>query len=342
MKLFFRTALPQDPDTRGSLLQRTLRQYCASSRQSVFTEVSKITDASTPVSVLESLSAFPRAKTAPLTIFEGLVNAPEAHLGRNVLVCAQSLQAELASFAARNRVDTAATPMWWKNLLRNYEQVILLDRYHLAQSNGFAPWARLSLANYFPVLLGRAAGQRDTNRILLLNHDPEAGAQEVLAAYDRLSRHTEVLVLSATGPQADLDAVAAAAIHIHYGYAAHLPPGGLTPYDSLSNGVYTVVLPAPLAAPLKEAVKPAGSATPVSFTRQRTDLRLIKEIKLRSYALLADSPDEMLEFVESAIDRLTLFASQKLALNPELQRYDRMNEDCVSTLLGHFTRQVAA
>lgn len=336
MKLFSNTAPSQDLGIRGRLLQRTLLQYCSSNRQTTFTEVMYLQDGEAPVSLLESLSAFPKPKNAAMAFFDGLVNAPEAHLGRNVLVCTQPLQAELAMFAARNGVDSTLSPMWWRNVLRNFERVILLDRYALAQSVGFAPWARLSLADHFPVILA-PPNQRNAAQVLILNHDPVAGAKEILEIYDRLSSQCTVSVCAVDSLGAVVpDAMTSAAIHIHYGYDNHVSPAGLTPFDSLANGVYTAILPTLLKANLR---KSTPLATPL---RQEVDARIIKEAKARSYALLADNLDELQTFVGRALYRLSMFAHEKLAINPELQRFDRMNEEYISNMLGRFTKQVPA
>lgn len=327
MKFFSRSASSPDLSIRGSLLRRTLRQYCSSNRQTIFTETVSLEDTETPVALLESLSAFPKPKNAAMAVFDGLVNAPEAHLGRNVLVCAQPLQTELAAFAARNDVDITSSAMWWKNVLRNFERVIFLDRHSLAQSVGFSPWARLSLADHFPVFLDGSPNQSINAHVLILNHHPATGAKEILEIHDRLSGRCAISVLTINDPHlAYLDAIPTATIHIHYGYDNNTSPVGLTPFDSLANGVYTVVLPA--------LVKAGG---PV---RQEVDTSVVKETRTRSYALLADDIDEAVIFVERTLNRLSRFAEEKFAINPELQRFDRMNEEYITTMLARFIKQV--
>ena len=334
-------------DARSLLLRRSLRGYCGSSRQPLVTETETLTDAKTPVTLLESLSAFAAPKHAPLVLFDGLVNAPEAHLGRNVLVCTGSLQAELHSFAERNAVDTKAAPLWWKNVLRNYERIILLDNYCLAQSAGFAPWAKLHLADNFPVELGP---KRDPRRILILNHDP-AATEAVLALHDALAQLAEVSVL---GPHSviseDLEQTLEAAIHVHYGYSSQRATCALTPIDSLINGFYTIVMAAPqpsgpvtlgtfqLPEKAKTSRKPVLTAK--STPQQDVPPAVLHEIRNRRYGLVVEDSAELLEGVERFLARLAMFERDKLAINPELQRYDRMNEEYIATMHGHFTAQV--
>lgn len=337
MKFFSRLAASADMSIRASLLRGTLYQYCSSNRQTAFDETIHLEDAATPVALLESLSAFQKPKNAAVAFFDGLVNAPDAHLGRNVLVCAQPLQTELAMFAARNGLETAQAGLWWKNVLRNFERVIFLDRYALAQSAGFAPWARLSLADHFPVILQAAPSQRINAQVIIFNHDPAVGAQDILVLYDQLASDCTLSVLTVSDPQpADPVAVANAAIHIHYGYDNHIAPVGLTPYDSLANGVYTVAL----SSPIKAAGRNAASRADVQ--RRQVDARIAKEIRSRSYALLADDVDEAVVFVKRTLDRLGRFAEENLSINPELQRFDRMNEEYISSMLVRFTKQVPA
>ncbi len=353
-----------ESDARSLLLRRSLRAYCHSSRQPLITETELLADAKTPVTVLESLSAFAPPKHAPLVLFDGLVNAPEAHLGRNVLVCMGTLQAELHSFAVRNGVDTKAAPLWWKNILRNYERIILLDNHALAQSAGFAPWAKLHLAESFPVELGP---NRDGKRILILNHDPDA-SEAVLALHDALAELAEVSVL---GPHSvisdDLEHMLEAAIHLHYGYSTHRAATALTPIDSLINGFYTIVMAAPQsAAPLKtaadtftipeksKALKKSNGAKKPSLPEksrsgdttkpelQEIPAAVLHEIQNRRYGLVVEDSTELLEGVARFLARLAMFDRDKMAINPELQRYDRMNEEYIATMHGHFTAQVPA
>lgn len=359
--------IPAATDARSLLLRRSLRAYCTSSRQPLITQTAMLADDKTPVAVLESLSAFAPPKHAPLVLFDGLVNAPEAHLGRNILVCMGSLQAELHSFAQRNAVDTKASPLWWKNVLRNYERIILLDNHALMQSAGFAPWAKLHLAEGFPVELGP---RRDPKRILLLNHDPDA-TEAVLALHDMLAQYCEVSVL---GPRSvipeDLEHLLEAAVHVHYGYSAHRAPCALTPIDSLINGFYTIVMaPPPPAAPQDEmkrapysfslptkakalgappAVQNTTSTavvspdTPPPPNQQNLPAALQREIRNRRYGLVVADSTELLEAVERFLTRLAMFDRDQMAINPELQRYDRMNEEYIATMHGHFTAQVPA
>ena len=362
-----------DSDARSLLLRRSLRAYCGSSRQPLITETEVLADAKTPVAVLESLSAFAPPKHAPLVLFDGLVNAPEAHLGRNVLVCTGTLQAELQSFAQRNAIDTKAAPLWWKNILRNYERIILLDNHALAQSAGFAPWAKLHLAESFPVEL---APKRDAKRVLILNHDPNAG-EAVLALHDALAQLGEVSVL---GPQSviseDLESMLEAAIHVHYGYSTHRAATALTPIDSLINGFYTIVMAAeqpaePLvklktaadaftipakAKALSEASLSKKSSLPetsklaektkssekTKALLQDVPAAVLHEIRNRRYGLVVEGSAELLEGVERFLARLAMFDRDKMAINPELQRYDRMNEEYIAAMHGHFTAQVPA
>ncbi|MDZ4313153.1 MAG: hypothetical protein U1A24_21635 [Cypionkella sp.] len=356
-----------DSDARSLLLRRSLRAYCGSSRQPLITETEALADAKTPVTVLESLSAFAPPKHAPLVLFDGLVNAPEAHLGRNVLVCMGTLQAELQSFAERNGVDTKAAPLWWKNILRNYERIILLDNHALAQSAGFAPWAKLHLADNFPVELGP---KRDAKRILILNHDPDAG-EAVLSLHDALAQLGEVSVL---GPHSvmteDLEHMLEAAVHVHYGYSTHRAATALTPIDSLINGFYTIVMAAPqpteplikektaaeaFTIPAKAKVLQKSSLSKKSSLPEKTKssektkaglqevpTAVLHEIRNRRYGLVVEDSSELLEGVERFLARLAMFDRDKMAINPELQRYDRMNEEYIAAMHSHFTAQVPA
>lgn len=344
-----------ESDARSLLLRRSLRAYCNSSRQPLITETEVLADAKTPVTVLESLSAFAPPKHAPLVLFDGLINAPDAHLGRNILVCTGTLQAELQSFAQRNAVDTKAAPLWWKNILRNYERIILLDNHALAQSAGFAPWAKLHLAESFPVELGP---KRDAKRILILNHDPDA-SEAVLALHDALAQQAEVSVL---GPHSvisdDLEQMLEAAVHVHYGYGTHRAASALTPIDSLINGFYTIVMAAPQPAEPQGALKTAAEAFTIpakakalqtsslsgksSEKTQDVPAAVLHELRNRRYGLVVEDSTELLEGVERFLARLAMFDRDKMAINPELQRYDRMNEDYIATMHGHFTAQVPA
>lgn len=352
MKMHFSAAATTGPtaesDARSLLLRRSLRAYCASSRQPLITETDTLSDTRTSAALLESLSAFAAPKHAPLVVFDGLVNAPEAHLGRNILICTGTVQAELHRFAQRNSVDVKATPLWWKNLLRNYERIILLDNHALAQGAGFAPWAKLHLAENFPVELGP---KRDAKRILILNHDTDASVA-ALALHDTLAQHCEVSVLSPHSVvPADLEQILEAAIHVHCGYNPGRATCALTPIDSLVNRFYTIVLALPAPPQPRAEVLAAGepkdsekSKAPETAKDRKTDLpaAILHEIRRRSYGLVAEDQDELLDGVERFLARLAMFDRDKVAFNPELQRYDRMNEEYIATMHGHFTAQVVA
>ena len=335
--------LPAHSDARSLLLRRSLRAYCNSSRQPLITKTETLADAKTPVAVLESLSAFAAPKHASLVLFDGLVNAPEAHLGRNVLVCTGTLQAELQGFAQRNAVDAKAAPLWWKNILRNYERIILLDNHALAQSAGFAPWAKLHLAESFPVELGP---NRDARRILILNHDPDA-TEAVLALHDKLAQYSEVSVL---GPHSviseDLEQTLEAAVHVHYGYSNHRAACALTPIDSLVNGFYTIVMAPPQPSAALAEIRATSDRSKVAEQAkpqpQNVPAAVLQQIRKRSYGLVVEDHADLLEGVERFMTRLAMFDRDNMAINPEVQRYDRMNEDYIAAMHRHFTAQVPA
>jgi hypothetical protein len=320
-----------DSDARTRLLRRSLHAYCTSSRQQLISGTEVLAEGKTPMTMLESLSAFAAPKHATLVLFDGLVNAPQAHVGRNVLVCMGSLQAELQNFAQRNAVDTKTNPLWWKNILRNYERIVLLDNHAFAQSAGFAPWAKLYLADDFPVEL---APKRDAGRILILNHDPDA-TEAVLGLHDTLAQLAEVSVI---GPNSvisdDLDYSLEACVHVHYGYGSHRAATALTPIDSLVNGFYTIVM----APPADDMQRSEASAL------QEPDLpsAVLREIRRRSYGLVVEDTSELLEAATRFLTRLAMFARDKMAINPELQGYASMNEEYISARHSYFTAQVPA
>lgn len=327
MQIHFSSLADRPQTARSLLLRQSLRDWCGSRRQARFTGTDDLPDGATPVAVLAGLSAFAPARHARTALFVGLANAPEAHLGRNILVCARPLRAEIEDFGLRLAAggETGLPDLWWRSLLRNFHCAILLDRSDFAASAGFAPWIPLVLADRFPVVLPRRTDTAGADHVLILNHDPAADAQQMRRSYGALAETARLSVLSPETPApADLAEMLAAPVHIHHGYSNHQRATGLSPFDSLANGIYTVVLP------------------PEEATLGAVGHELQQEAATRGYALLTADRTAALAFARRALDRLAMLARGNMHINPEIQRLERLNAEYLAAMFGQFARQVHA
>lgn len=322
MNILFRAGGCSNATLRMRLLEKSLRSYLKKNAQRLSATISDIDEDDRGISTLEALSALPSAKNAELSVFVGLGNAPESMLGRNLLVCTRPLTEELEDFAARHAGNMDGSPNWARNLLANFDSVILLSRHDFRRSSGFARWVPVILSGRFPVILERPA-RRCALRAVILQHDPKTGAKAAADLVAALSPLCDLRLVPAPDgePGAEQD-ILDADIHVHVGYRDIGKPTAITPFDSLAAGYYTSIL--------------------LSSSQSRVDLghALEHEAALRTYVDIADTVEMAVASCSNMIRRLGAMQSQGFHVNPELGRFARLNENYLSACQKRFEEQL--
>lgn len=290
----------QSLSLRGRLLGQSLRAHLQRRGATLVAPVPRQTGARA-VQDSMTLAALPPRPHARPTVSLGL-GLPEAlRHGPATLLLTQSLGAELESFGGPGAWDAAGTlPL----VLQGYSRAVLTDRADVAGSVGFAPWIPLALADRVPVQVALPAlGPATAPRILLFDHGAPAGQAEVLR---RALGDLDVALRSVThdSDHATMGAGLVADLHLHLGFGPDRPVAGLSPFDSLLSGAYTLILPAPEHG--------AGKT-----------LRAL--CAARSYGDLAPSLSEMNARARFFLDRLTAIRAAGEAQNPELARFAALN-----------------
>ncbi|MFP7572496.1 hypothetical protein [Marivita sp. S2033] len=224
----------------------------------------------------------------------------------------QSLHAELETFGGPEAWQAAGTlPL----VLQGYSRAILTDRADVAGSVGFTPWITLALADRFPVTATLPDDTGDSPpRILLLDHGAPAGQAGVLRrALSDLDMRLRLIT-----PESDHAAMGAglvADLHLHLGYGPGRSVTGLSPFDSLLSGAYTLVLPA----------QGLGAGP---------DLRAL--CAARSYGDLAPGLSELEARTRTMLARLHAIRSAGARHNPERARFAAQNAAARAEALRRF------
>lgn len=231
----------QSLSLRGRLLAQALRAHLQRRGHRLVPPVPRRTGARA-VQDTVALAALPPRPHAPACAALGLGLTEALRHGPATLLLTQSLSAELESFGGPEAWTAAGTlPL----VLQGYARAILTDRADVAGSVGFAPWIPLALADRFPVDVPLPApGTTEPARILLLDHGAPAGQAEVLR---RALSDLDLPLRRVThdSDHATMGAGLVADLHLHLGYGPDRPLAGISPFDSLLAGAYTLVLPAP-------------------------------------------------------------------------------------------------
>jgi hypothetical protein len=290
----------QSLSLRGRLLGQSLRAHLGRRGETLVASVPRQTGARAVQDTM-TLAALPPRPHARATLSLGLGLPQALRHGPATLLLTQSLCAELESFGGPGAWEAAGTlPL----VLQGYSRAILTDRADVAGSVGFAPWIPLALADRVPVQVALPdASAPAVPRILLFDHGAPAGQADVL----RRALGDLAVPLRSVGHDSDhatMGAGLVADLHLHLGFGPDRPVAGLSPFDSLLSGAYTLVLPAPGHG--------AGK-----------DLRAL--CAARSYGDLAPSLSELEARARGFLDRLTAIRATGEAQNPELARFAALN-----------------
>lgn len=301
----------QSLSLRGRLLAQALRTHLQRRGDTLMPPVPRRTGAQA-VQDTVALAALPPRPHASIPVSLGL-GLPEAlRHGPATLLLVQSLSAELETFGGPNAWDAAGTlPL----VLQGYCRAILTDRADVAGSVGFAPWIALALADRVPVRLSLPPVTPEAPpRILILDHGAPAGQAEVLRrALSDLD--SPLRSITHDSDHATMGAGLVADLHLHLGFGPDRAVAGLSPFDSLLSGAYTLVLPAPGHG--------AGQA-----------LRSL--CAARSYGDLAPSLSELETRARTMLARLRAIRSAGARQNPELARFAALNAAAQSADLKRF------
>lgn len=324
MKVFFGPRPDGGGSLRDALLRESLLTYVTRMAPSTYPEVEDIGDEETGLGPISAVGLLPPARGAKKSLFVGLANAPARMLERNLLVLTRALDAELRDFGRRNGLADPRGDLRTKEALRAFDAAILIERTAAAGAVGFAPWLPLRLADRFPVMLGRVGALDKPARTLLIDHGH--GRASLRAELDATARTAGPLsvIAAADGPTAANAEALTADVHIHFGFSNHAAPVALTPLDSMMNGAYTLIVPREPQGPHS-----AGQA-------------IQREAESRSYVAIADTAAAARRVLEAFLGRVGAVHRQKLSFNPEIRRFEQINERYVAQCLRRFEDQVAA
>lgn len=299
------------PSLRGRLLSQALRAHLHRRGHALVPPVPRQTGHGAVQDTLTRAALPPRPHASGSAAL-GL-GLPEAlRHGPATLLLIQSLSAELETFGDPGTWQAAGTlPL----VLQGYDRAILIDRADVAGSVGFAPWIPLALADRFPVPAPLPPAQADAPpRLLILDHGAPAGQAEVL----RRALHARGLPLRIITHDSDhvtMGAGLVADLHLHLGFGPDRAVAGLSPFDSLISGAYTLVLPAP---------------------GQRPGPVLRRFCAARSYADLAPGLSELETRAATMLDRITAIRRTGDGQNPERARFAALNAAARSEALARF------
>jgi len=301
----------QSLSLRGRLLAQSLRAHLHRRGDRLVPPVPRRTGAQA-VQDTASLAALPPRPHAPETASLGLGLPQALRHGPATLLLTQPLCAELETFGGPDAWTAAGLlPL----VLQGYTRAILVDRADVAGSVGFAPWIPLALADGIPVpALLPAPDAAAPTRILLLDHGAPPGQAEVLRRA-LADRGNPLRLVTRDSDHATMGAGLVADLHLHLGFGPDRPVAGLSPFDSLLSGAYTLVLPAPGLG--------AGPA-------------LRRLCAARSYGDLAPGLSELDSRARAMLDRLTAIRAAGQAQNPECARFAALNAAARAEALARF------
>jgi hypothetical protein len=303
----------QSLSLRGRLLAQALRAHLQRRGDTLVAPVPRQTGIRA-VQDTATRAALPATPHAPQVATLGLGLPQALRHGPATLLLTQPLCAELETFGGPDAWQAAGTlPL----VLQGYSRAILTDRADVADSVGFAPWIPLALADGFPVTATLPAlriGDGAAPRILLLDHGAPRGQADVLRRA-LADLPCPLRSVSHSSDHATMGAGLVADLHLHLGFGPDRPVAGLSPFDSLLSGAYTLVLPAPGLG--------AGPA-----------LRSL--CAARSYGDLAPGLSELETRARAFLGRLGAIRSTGESQNPELARFATQNAAARAEALKRF------
>ena len=253
------------------------------------------------------LAFLPPAARVPPLISLGLVAHPDLARTRPKLVCTRPLGAELKALAQRCDAETTRHPRWTEGVLGLFERVVFVDRFHLAQSLGFSPWASFGMVDHYPLPLPAPDPGDGEIRLLVIDHgidndETATVAPEALAR--ALGSGHEVIDLRRAGEgAAAAEQLPAADLHVHLNYANLRPVNGVTPQDSILSGAYTIVQP----------VRDSGT----SLLGQK----LAALVDARSYARALSPEENPVPAIRDMARRIATLRASPGGGNPEIETH---------------------
>lgn len=322
MKVFVSPSPKWGGNLRDALLRNSLIAYVTRMAPSTYPEVKAIVDEEHTLNTISSIGHLSTSRHAKAALFIGLCNAPEHMLGNNFLVLTRGLDQELYDFGRRNGLTSPRDDVHSKNVLRTFKAAILTERSAVSASVGFAPWISLRLADRFPVILKKGETIDSLPRTLIIDHGHgPATLRTTLEMIARQEGPLSVITSSDVFTPEIADALNYS-IHIHFGYSDCSPPTALTPLDSMMNGAYTLVVPRELNGPHE-----AGQV-------------LMQEAQRRSYVVIAETNTTALRVLPAFLERAGVVFRQKLSFNPEIRRFEQINERYLANCLKQFDERV--
>lgn len=321
MKFYVRGGRTGQRSARSGLLERCLRtHFVPRASNPDATDLQDATEGE-PLAGLMGLNAFEPARKPGRGVFVGIAAAPEAMLGENTLVCCNSLPAELAALRTRFPELADAPLSWCRDVLKSFRRCVFLDPADFAESVGFSPWIEMRLVSQFLIRLDEAEEARGAEAapsVQIFRHGPQA-EEDVAALVEELEGLCPVEVFTHDGPAPE-GRFSAADIHIHCGYTSRGRAAVLTPFDSLANGAYCILLgrAGEMGQDLQQALRP------------------------RSYAGVTETPEDALDMVESILDRIEGVRLSGMRFNPEIRRYDTMNHQFFEASFKRLNMQIDA
>lgn len=317
MKFYVRGGRTGQRAARSALLEHCLRTHFVP--RATNPGKTDLTDATQgePLSGLMGLNAFETAKKPEQGVFVGISAAPEAMLGDNTLICCNSLPAELAALQTRFPELEKAPLNWCRDVLKSYRRCVFLDPADFAESIGFSPWIEMSLVSQFLVRLEDQEVGDTPPAVQIFQHGPQA-EDDVATLVEDLEGLCPVTVFTQDSPAAAEGRFSAADIHIHCGYTSRGRAAVLTPFDSLANGAYCIVL---------------GEAGDL-------DQELQQALRPRSYAEVLETPEDVMDMVDAVLDRIEGVRQSGMRFNPEIKRYDTMNHQFFEASFKRLNMQI--
>lgn len=269
----------------------------------------------------------PAAHVRPL-ISLGLVAHPDLARTRPTLVCTRPLGAELKALAQRCDAETVRRPRWTEGVLGLYARIVFVDRFHLARSLGFLPWASFGMVDHYPLPLPAPDPGDGEIRLLVIDHgidDDETATVAPEALARALGPGHEIIDLHRAGEgAAAAEQLPAADLHVHLNYANLRPVHGVAPQDSILSGAYTIVQP----------VRASGT----SLLGQK----LAALVDTRSYARALSPEENPVPAIRDMARRIATLRASAGAGNPEIETHAGDNAAQRSMALAAFEAELFA
>ena len=307
MNIYFRSP---DSDTtllHHDLLETSLFKTLQKLVPSHFKGVFKASEKFDYSHFYQARSALVSKVGAEKTVSVGIVPDMEKQLGGAILICTCPLAVELERYAKLYSPEKHMGDDWIVPFLRGYEKIIFLDRYDYAESIGFIPWVNMELIDHYPITFEDDTGvSNDLNngkvKIVVIDHDTTKVQEkkEINKILSSLNKLCDWQFLTSEMNLLDQkNALIGADIHYHINYSNQVR-AVLSPYDSIHNGVYTLIQPIKykgtllIDGSLKDLVDQRGYAYVYAENSELKDdlLPILRRIKVLRTEWLEDvSPD---------------------------------------------------